>query len=732
MAKVLLFSLIVLCLHPIKSEPIKPFNEGMWLMLLNEQVDFSELKRMGLTLRPEQIYNADKKSLKDAIVMLGSGFCSGSVISPEGLVLTNHHCAYDAIQSLSSVEENYLKNGFWPADKEGELPIEGLTMSFLVRMENVTSRIVPDVANIEDEVERSKMVSQISKKIQQEAIKDTHYNASIKPFYEGNEYYLFVYETFTDIRLAGAPPEAIGLFGGDTDNWKWPRHTGDFSLLRIYADADGMPAEYSEENIPLKSKYYLPVSLAGIQKNDFTMTLGYPGSTNRFLTSEGIKVQQETALPERAKIREVRLNTMKNFMNKDETVELKYASKYAAISNYYLFFTKQIEGLKRQGIYEVKQGEEDKFKDWAKAHPARSKYYKAIRELNEAHQAFGETALEHSYFVEAVLGSEILQLAYDFAESSQSETLSSNTLKEAFKTAESNVKRHFKNYDLATDKAITKALLALYVANVPSESLPAIFGEIGKDNLTTHLDKLFQNSIFASEEKLRSFYENPTSEQLTNDLAVKLASECVAHYIKNVVPRRKQAETKIKTSKRLYIEGLRKMNVGKKFSPDANSTMRLSYGKVTDYSPQNGVLYSYYTTGEGILEKENPNNKEFIVPQKLINLLEEKDYGRYAKGNTLPVAFISDNDITGGNSGSPVINGEGYLVGLAFDLNGESAAGDIVFDTKMQRCINLDIRYILFLIDKFADASHLIDELDLKKGKSKKTEGFESLREVGY
>lgn len=693
-------------------------NEGMWLLHMLQKINEAEMQGMGLHLSAEDIYSINNASLKDAIVMLNGGMCTAEMISSEGLVLTNHHCAYDAIQSLSSEKNDYLTDGFWAYSKDQELPIEGMTTSFLLYIEDVTSKVLQNVSPSMSEEERGKLISAAIKEVEAAVTAEGKGEPKVKSFYYGNEFYLFVYKTYRDVRLVGAPPSSIGKFGGDTDNWMWPRHTGDFSMLRIYADGSNEPADFSKDNIAFKPKHHLPVSTAGVKNGDFTMIMGYPGSTDRFLSSWGVQEAIDISNPTVVDIRDTKLKTMKQFMDADRNIGIKYASDYASVANYWKYFIGQTKGLKRLDVYQKKKDIEAEFTKWVNADASRSeKYGNALNLMAEYYAENGKTELARIYVNEAGFGCNSTILAWRFnngvASSYDPETKGYN--KEAVAAYKEQLAALYKDYDPATEKAIMKALFKMWQKNVDKAQQPDFFRTIDakyKGSVDLYVDKLFATSFVVSQERMNNFLAKPSKKVADKDMAVITMNSIISCF--RTTLRNPSIGVKYEQGYRLFVDGLRQMQPKKKWYPDANSTMRLTYGKVGDYIPADAVQYDYLTTAEGILQKEDPKNEEFVVPQKLIDLLEKKDYGNYAneKGE-LPVCFISDNDITGGNSGSPVINGDGHLVGLAFDGNWEAMSGDIAFEPELQRTISVDIRYVLFIVDKFAGAKNLINEMTL-------------------
>jgi len=695
-------------------------DEGMWLPLLIDRLNYVDMQKEGLHLTAEEIYSVNHSSLKDAIIQFGNG-CTGEIISSQGLVLTNHHCGYGSIQSHSTIDHDYLTDGFWAMSRNEELPNEGLTARFLVRIEDVSKTILAQLNDKMTEKERSDKIAELSKQIQSDATKGTGFEARVASFFNGNEFYLFVYEVYRDVRLVGAPPSSIGKFGADTDNWMWPRHTGDFSIFRVYAGADGKPADYSKDNVPLTPKYHLPVSLNGYEKGDFAMIMGYPGSTDRYLTSWGVKLAIETSNPTIVNIRAKKLEIMRHDMDANREVGIKYASKYASTSNYWKYFIGQTRGLKRLKVVDEKLATEAAFAEWVNASEARrQKYGSALSDIENAYKTIGNYTLQRWYFGESIMrGAEILSLAQSFnplADMLNDENISSEKLGGMKERLLKSAEKMFKNYNQPTDRKLLSAMLEMYYNNVPVGQQPATFRELVakyKGNFDRLTETVFKKSIFGDEAKVQAFLAKPSAKILVKDPAFSLAKMMVDQYRVN----QKQIESandQLERGNRLFVAGLREMMPDHKFYPNANSTMRLTYGKVLDYYPADAVHYDYYTTLTGVMEKEDPENWEFVVPAKLKELYQKKDFGRYAMPNgQMPVAFLTTTDITGGNSGSPVINGYGELIGLAFDGNWEAMSGDIAFEPELQRTISVDIRYVLFIIDKYAGAKNIVDELTI-------------------
>jgi len=697
--------------------PITRADEGMWLPILINRMNYSEMQQKGLKLSADQIYSLNQACLKDAIVSLDYGSCSSEVISASGLLLTNHHCGLEVIQEHSTIDHNYITDGFWAMKQSEELPNPGKTASFLISMEDVTARVLANVTPGMAAPERQEKIDAAVKVITKEAIGDTHYEAGVESMFEGSEYYLFVYETFRDVRLVGAPPASIGDFGGDTDNWMWPRHTGDFCLLRVYSGPDGKPAEYSTDNVPLKPKYVLPISLKGIKEGDFAMIWGYPGSTDRFVTSDGIRIKLDQLNPAEVKLKRKKMEIIKAAMDADPVVKIKYTGKYDYLGNFWkkaLIENKALEELK---VYDDRKNDEDAFAVWVEKDEMRRKEYgQVLPDLAEVYKEKMSDSSDFSfiYVSETFAGSDILMLAANSSELSRALTSVKNR-EETIRNFKEEVDVFFSKYDAATDKKILSAMFELYYKDVPAAYQPEFFKLIKKKykgNFSMYVDRLFDRSIFASRSKMDAFLAKPDPAILMKDPMVKTTYDLtIAYYF--ALMKQMVNQNKFNTAKRLLIEGLRQMNHDKKFYPDANSTMRVTYGSVVGYVPRDAVECLYRTTLKGVMEKEDPNNEEFRVPEKLKILYANKDYGKYAENGIMPLCFLTDNDITGGNSGSPVLNGKGQLIGAAFDGNSESMSSDIKFDSSIQRTIVCDIRYILFVIDKYAGAGYLINEMNV-------------------
>ena len=714
-----------LVLAGIASQQVVRADEGMWLPLLLKRLNYEDMKKKGCKLTADEIYNINTSSLKDAIVMLSGGSCTAEDISSNGLLLTNHHCGYEAIQTNSTVEHDYLTNGFYAKSRSEELPSGGITASFLVRIEDVTQRVLAELNPSMNETERSAKVRQMAKTIEKEVKEASGYDASVKGFFDGNEYYLFVYETFTDVRLVGAPPESVGKFGGDTDNWMWPRHTGDFSLLRVYAGADNKPAEFSPANQPYQPKRFLPISLDGVKEDDFTMVMGYPGRTDRYLTSYGVQMALDLSNPAVVKIRDKKLKLMKEDMDASTEIRIKYASTYAQTANYWKYFIGQSQQLKNNGVVEKKKELESKFQTWAGQDAQRqAKYGFALRDLENAYTDMRKVTLMRTYLNEAILqGAGVPFFAYQMSQLKEviGDTSNPAGVAEAIAEVRAEGANFYKDYNIGTDKKLLEAMLIIYAEGIAKEEQPSIYDSIRtkfNGNYKAYVEDLYARSVFATSDKFNSFLDNPSVSVLVNDPASQLSGIFLQTFMTNYRPQITEIQSRIEKGNRAFVAGLREMMPEKKFYPNANSTMRLTYGQVKDYDPRDGVEYDEFTTLKGVIEKEDSSNPEFFVPAGLKALYKSKDYGIYGEKGELHTCFISTNDITGGNSGSPVINGKGQLVGCAFDGNWEAMSGDIFFEDKVQRTISADIRYILFLIDKLGGAGNIVDEMQLmRKGK---------------
>ena len=693
-------------------------DEGMWLLPLIKKMNAKDMKELGCELSAKEIYNANRSSLKDAIVQFGNG-CTGEIISKQGLLVTNHHCGYSNIQKLSSVEHDYLKDGYWAMNRSEELPCEGLTVTFLQYMEDLN----PLVESTRKKAEKQFKGQENKEKLVEEAVqnaldaeiakaekKNPHCKAIVESFYNENVYYLIVYKVYKDIRFVGAPPSSIGKFGADTDNWMWPRHTGDFSMFRVYSAPDGSPAEYSRDNVPLKTKNFLEVSLKGVQEGDYTMIMGYPGRTTRFQTSPELKFQLEQN-DIRIAARTIRQNVLLEDMLADPKVKIQYASKYASSSNGW----KKWQGMKlafdKLDIIGRAEQEEAEFQKWVELDKKRQAEYgfalsdlaKAVEAGREANNAFTKS-FETIYKIEATNFAVVFASAANKAIKNGADTLT------ALQKAYEMIAPRYADYSASTDRKVAKALLMHYSEIAETEySLM-----LAATDLDQFVDQIYDNTVFTSAEALKAAIEEKGAD-IYNDPAylrgLEMYMECVNCQIQAMATEKQLAE-----ARKVYTAGLLEWRDGAPSYPDANFTMRLTYGTVGGYSPRDAVIYRYYTTLDGVMEKEDPDNWEFVVPAKLKELWMAQDFGPYAlEDGKMPVAFLSNNDITGGNSGSPIMNSRGQLIGLAFDGNWESMSSDVMFEPELQRCINVDIRYVLFIVEKFGGAGWLLNEMNIAK-----------------
>lgn len=701
MKKLIVFMLSLLMFVSVKAD------EGMWMLPLIEKLNIKQMQGLGCTLTADEIYSDKNVSLKDAVVIFGGG-CTGVMVSSNGLVFTNHHCGYDAIQNHSSIYHNYLKDGFTAQELSDEIPSPGLSVTFLVRIEDVTEKLSPLLVGI-SESKRQDIIDSVGDLIGKEAIKDTKYKAEVVPMYAGNQFYLFVYEKYNDVRFAYAPPSAIGKFGGETDNWMYPRHTGDFSVFRVYCSPDGKPAEYSKENVPYNPKRYAKISNQGYQEGDFAMILGNPGSTDRYLTSWGVNDQMMNGNKARIEIRGAKQEVWQKYMRADEAINIAYASKYARSSNYWKNSIGMNKAIVRLGVISQKEKQQTEFTRWINENPERiTKYGDVLKNIDMGYNLYYPYSKSMNYLRETFFnGVELPRFA-----STTKRIIKDNPID----SLQSKTNKLYKDYYSKVDKNTFVVLLEEYKKVADADALPEFYKTISKKykgNYEKFTNDLFKKSVFTSQDKLIKAVKK--GYDIKNDPATKFYDEVVAAYYSFQNKEYDKATELISTGERKYQAGLLEMATEKGTStyPDANFTMRLTYGQVKSYNPADAASYKYYTTTQGILEKEDVNNPEFVVPEKLKSAITAKNFGNYIdkKDNLMHVAYTTTNDITGGNSGSPVFNGKGELIGLAFDGNWESLSGDIIFEPNLQRCISVDIRYVLFVMDKVGGASRLIKEL---------------------
>ena len=714
MKKLFAFLLILFLSFGFKAKA----DEGMWLLPLIEKLNIGKMTELGLKLSAEDIYSLNKASLKDAIVIFGGG-CTAEIVSSQGLVLTNHHCGYGSIQAHSSVEHDYLQDGFWAKTREEELTNPNLSVTFLIRIEDVTNQVLANVKPGMSETERSSAINDSRQNLEKKAMEGNNYRAQVASFYGGNYFYLLVYERYNDVRLVGTPPQSIGKFGSDTDNWEWPRHTGDFSVFRVYSGPDGKPAPYSKDNIPLKPKHYLPVSIKDLNKGDFAMILGYPGRTSRYMTSFEINEQLQIVHPDRIKIRGIKQDIWMKDMLADQKVNIQYSSKYFGSSNYWKYSIGQKAGLERLNIKARKEEIENQFNTWVVASDDRkAKFGDALNMIKTAIEGRAEYYNALQYLNECIQGCELFSMNRGVAALITAlKSGDKQKIADAVDQAKTNSGNFYKDYNPPTDNKSMKAMLKLYRADVPVKFHPDFYVNIVdkkyKGNIDKFVDDMFAKSVLASESKFMAFLNKPVLKTLENDPAY-LTSSSIYKIAAEISKGSSQFDAGLTTGRRLWIAALMEMAPEKTQYPDANSTMRLSYGTIQDYDPRDAVTYKYYTTLQGVVDKYKPGDYEFDLPQRLIDLNKKKEFGRYGSSKGyMPVCFLTTNDITGGNSGSPVMNGNGELIGLAFDGNWESMSGDIAYEPELQRTIVVDIRYVLWIMDIYSGAKNLVDEMTI-------------------
>ncbi|MFA8298687.1 MAG: S46 family peptidase [Hyphomicrobiales bacterium] len=698
-------------------------DEGMWLPNLLEKLNEKEMQDMGMRISAEDIYSINNSSLKDAIVRFGGG-CTGEIVSDQGLLITNHHCGFGSIQKHSTVDHDYLTDGFWAMSKKEELANPGLIATFLVRMNDVTTQALEGVEAGMTQKERQDKINENIKTIKEEATKDTHYHAIVKPFYYGNQYYLFVTETFKDVRLVGAPPSNIGKFGGDTDNWMWPRHTGDFSIFRIYADKDNQPAEYSEDNVPYKPKHHIPISLKGIKEGDFTFVFGFPGRTKEYLPSYAVENIAVERNPIKINLRDKRLSIFKRYQEQDPAVRIQYASKAARVANYWKKMIGESKGIKRLHGVDKKKAFETEFVEWVNSKPeAKKEYGQLIPEFETYYTKMLPYEQAFDYFIEAGLGIEIVKNAGSWKSliNAAKKKADKKKLEKIANSLKGRVDSYFKDYYQPIDEEVFVSLLTEYKKGIDPRFKPEFFNLIDKKfkgNVKEYANYVFEKSIFNDKDEMIKILDNPKAskiKKLAKDPAYMMYKQMINIYIGDIQPSLVSYSNTLDSLQRVYVKAMMEMQPEKRFYPDANSTLRIAYGKVGGFKPKNGTEYRYYTTLEGIMEKENPDIYDYVVEDQLKKLYNKKDYGRYAdkEDGKIHVAFIADNHTTGGNSGSPVLDADGNLIGVNFDRCWESTMSDLMFDPNFCRNITLDIRYCLFVIDKFAGAKHIVDEMTI-------------------
>lgn len=698
-------------------------DEGMWMPQLIAAMNISDMKKNGFKLSAEQIYSINKASMKDAVAIFGGG-CTAEVISDKGLILTNHHCGFSSIAALSSVANDYLKNGYWAMNAKEELYSKDLTVTFIKRIEDVTSKILQNVKVGFSEIQRDSAIQSNIKLLEKKTKEEYKYDTFIRGFYYGNEYYLFVTETFRDVRLVGTPPESIGKFGDETDNWVWPRHNADFSMFRIYANKENKPAEYNTENIPYKPAYSFPISLKGYEKGDFTMVYGFPGRTQEYLSSNAVELLQNQQDPIRVELREKRLAIMATDMKKNDTIRLMYANKYAGVANYYKKWNGEMQGLKKSNAVQTKKDFEKKFLAQVSSDPAKKeKFTNLFNQFTKTYEEYAPLSKQYDYFTECLLGIDAIRLANSFVpvftELKKKQEGKENKFEAKFKEVKPILP--FKNFNKETDRKICVAMLDMFSKNIDKslrvpylDSLLTVYN----GNTKALTDFLYNNSGFIDNKKAElmfsDFEKNP--QLYERDPVYLLATAIVKHYQKTVIPQINYYELQIAELQKEYMKGLRENIKDKKFYPDANGTLRVAYGKVADYKPRDGVDYLHFTTIDGLVDKNKTGIEDYYVKPRLLELYEKKDFGNYVdKNGKLRIAFTGSNHTTGGNSGSPVINAKGQLIGTNFDRNWEGTMSDIMYNGSFCRNIVLDVRFTLWVVDKYAGAGYLLNEMKLIK-----------------
>lgn len=716
MKKIIVSFLVGILLLPMSVKA----DEGMWFLMFIERLNHRDMQKMGLQLTAQEIYSINNHSLKDAIVQFNGG-CTAEIISKDGLVLTNHHCGYDAIAELSSAEKNYLKDGYWAENRAAEMKPSSLFVRFFVRMDDCTKRILAKVNAQMSEAEREKAIAAEMAVIEKENNEGGKYTVSVRPFFQGNEFYYFVYQDYKDVRLVGTPPESLGKYGGDTDNWEWPRHTADFSMFRVYADKDGNPADYSANNVPLQPKHYLPVNMGGVKENDYAMILGYPGRTNRWLPAGGIEQNVKFAYPAWVEGAKTGMDNMKKYMDQSAALRLVYASKFAGTANYWKNRQGMIDALTKFETAKSKAAQEAKFDKWAQKPANKAKYGTVVKNINAFYGLTNEKARHDNYLqqllrttffgtISRTMGRQLD--AYVKADAAKRAQMAPGILEMAGEM--------YKEMYLPAEKDLLAAQLNLYAAKSTGYAVAPLVEKVGKENggdFTKYAHACIDLSLYSSVDKVKAFLDAPAQGLLDNDPLQVLSADLLTHLGAKSDAIAK-AQNDFGAAYRLLVEGLRESKIGSIKYPDANSTLRLTYGKVKALpaDKRNDAKINNYTTMEGLVKKYKKGDEEFDLPQRVLDLYNAKDYGRFAdKDGSLHVNFLTDNDITGGNSGSPVLNGKGELIGLAFDGNIEAMAGDVIFDNKLQRTINVDIRFVLWVIENYSGAKHIVDEMTLVK-----------------
>jgi hypothetical protein len=692
---------------------------GMWIPSLLKGMNESEMKSLGMKISAEDIYSANKSSLKDAVPQFDGG-CTAEVISDKGLILTNHHCGFDNIQSHSTVEHDFLTNGFWAYKMEEELPNKDLYVTFIIRIEDVTSKVLEGTTTLTSEAEKQKKIQENISILNKTLPKETWQENSIRSFFDGNQYLLFVIENYEDVRLVGAPPSSIGKFGSDTDNWVWPRHTGDFSLFRIYADKNNRPAKYSKDNVPYKPKHFFPISIKGIKENDFTMVMGFPGRTQEYLPAVAVEQIVNTLNPAKIEVRDAALKVQDGFMRKDQAIKIQYASKYASVANYWKKWMGESKGLKKANAIEVKQKFESDFQQKVIKAGKEAEYGNLLSDFEKNYTEIKDFALARDLFTEVALrNSELLQNGYRLY---QLEQVLKTKGEQAFTDRKNNLYNgivdFYKDYNVNVDKNVFEQLIAIYAKRLPTQFLPNELKNLNASQFTTDV---YKNTKLTKLEDFRSLLEGDSKtvvEKINEDKGYQILKALADAHTKNVMPKYDELNLKNIATQRTYMKAILELSPkSARIFPDANSTLRVTYGKVKGYKPNDAITYEPFTYLEGVMEKYVPGDYEFDVPKKLIDLYNTKDYGSYAYKGKIPVAFIATNHTTGGNSGSPALDAKGNLIGINFDRVWEGTMSDIYYSPEICRNIMVDIRYVLFIIDKFAGAENLIKEMKINTSK---------------
>lgn len=708
--------LLILFIVPMQAQ-----QGGMWIPSLLKGMNETEMKNLGMKMSAEDIYSVNHSSLKDAVPHFNGG-CTSEVISPKGLILTNHHCGYDAIQSHSSVQHDYLTDGFWAYKMQDELPNQDLEVTFIVKIEDVTAQVLEGTAGLTSEAEKQKKIQENIANLSKTLPKESWQENKIRTFYEGNQYMLFVTETFKDVRLVGAPPSAIGKFGSDTDNWVWPRHTGDFSLFRIYADKNNRPATYSKDNVPYSPKHFLPISLDGVAEDDFTMVFGYPGRTSEYLPAVAIEQIVNELNPAKIEVRDKALKVQDGFMRKDNAIKIQYASKYAGIANYWKKWIGETQGLKKSNAVAIKKKQEAEFMTKVAQAGKQAEYGNLLTDFDKYYREIAPYALSRDYFVEVVLrNTDLTNVAYKMY---QLEQILNTKGEQAFNDRKTNLinglGEFYKDFNAAVDEKVFEQLIDLYAKKSPQQFLPASLVNANAKSLTADVYGQSDLTDFKRVQEILSGDSKSVIAKLNADRAYQLVKEMADKYTKEVAPKYEEINLKISALQRTYMKAILELNKGARIFPDANSTLRVTYGKVKGYEPKDATIYKPFTYLEGVMEKYIPGDYEFDVPKKLIELYNDKDYGPYGVNGKMPVCFIGTNHTTGGNSGSPALDAYGNLIGLNFDRVWEGTMSDLYYDPNICRNVMVDARYILFIMDKFAGAKNLIEELKIVHPKGKR------------